>query len=310
MPSVRPYIQLLAWVLFLGVNATSAAAQPRTDYGTLSIQVRPPDADIFIDGERWTGSEGNAPLQVQLAPGTHRVEIRSPQREVFVREVTIRSGETTPLNVSLTRSESSEAAPPPPPPPTVEPSAPPHSPRPSTGTMQVTSGEDGFMIAPDYRITEINHHTGQLVGAYGGYVFGGQFLAGAGGYWQADSTDGTHIAYLGPVFEWRVFPDRTIGLNLHGLVGGGWRYADDSYYARFDGPRVDHRGVPVPMPVNAHYGIPYGWYGDGFFVAEPEAQVVVRLGSSIRVQGGVGYRAVSDNGLSGASGSVSVQFGR
>ena len=51
-------------------------------------------------------------------------------------------------------------------------------------------------------------------------------------------------------------------------------------------------------------------HGDGFFVAEPEAQVVVRLGSSIRLQGGVGYRAVSDNGLSGASGSVSVQFGR
>jgi hypothetical protein len=167
------------------------------------------------------------------------------------------------------------------------------------------------MIAPDYRVTEINHHTGQLVGAYGGYVFGGQFLAGAGGYWQADSTDGTHIAYFGPVFEWRVFPERTIGLNLHGLVGGGWRYADDSYYAHFDGPRIDHRGGPVPMPVNGrYYGIPYGYYGGGFFVAEPEAQVVVRLGSSMRLQGGVGYRAVSENGLSGVSGSVSMQFGR
>ena len=100
------------------------------------------------------------------------------------------------------------------------------------------------MIAPDYRITEINHHTSQLIGAYGGYVFGGQFLAGAGGYWQADSTDGTRIAYFGPVFEWRVFPERTVGLNLHGLIGGGWRYADDFYYANFDGPRVDPRGRP------------------------------------------------------------------
>src|SRR5213595_2410918 len=94
-----------------------------------------------------------------------------------------------------------------------------------------------WLIAPDYRVTAINHHTSQLIGAYGGYVFDGQFLAGAGGYWQADSTDGTRIAYFGPVFEWRVFPERTIGLNLHGLVGGGWRYADDFYYANFNGPR-------------------------------------------------------------------------
>ena len=307
MPAVRSYAQFLANVLFLCLIAIPAAAQQRTDYGTLSIQVRPPDAEILIDGEKWTGSEGVS-LQVQLAPGTHRVEIRSPQRETFVREVTIRPGETTPLNVSLTRSESSEAAPPPPPPPPpAQPTAPPRA-RPSSGAVHVTSGEDGFMIAPDYRITEINHHTGQLVGAYGGYVFAGQFLTGIGGYWQADSTDGTRIAYVGPVFEWRVFPDRTVGLNLHGLIGGGWRYADDSYFANFDGPRIDHRGMPVP--VNAHYGMPYGWYGDGFFVAEPEAQVVVRLGSSMRLQGGVGYRAASENGLSGVSGSVSMQFGR
>jgi hypothetical protein len=46
------------------------------------------------------------------------------------------------------------------------------------------------------------------------------------------------------------------------------------------------------------------------FVAEPEAQVGVRLGSSVRVHGGIGYRAASTDGLSGASGSVSVQFGR
>ncbi len=308
MPSVRHYVQLLVSLFFLGIVATSAAAQQRTDYGTLSIQVKPPDAEIFIDGEKWTGSETTAPLQVQLAPGRHRVEIRSPQRESFVRDVMIRADETTPLNVSLARSESPETAPPAQ--ATTEPPAPPRTARPSSDTVHVTSGEDGFVIAPDYRITEINHHTGQLVGAYGGYVFGGQFLTGAGGYWQANSTDGTHIAYFGPVFQWRMFPDRTIGLNLHGLVGGGWRYADDSYYARFDGPHIDHRGIPVPTLVDGHYGIPYGRYDGGFFVAEPEAQVVVRLGSSMRLQGGIGYRAVSNNGLSGVSGSVSMQFGR
>ena len=42
------------------------------------IQVRPPDADIFIDGERWTGSEGNAPLQV--AARAARIESKFDRR--------------------------------------------------------------------------------------------------------------------------------------------------------------------------------------------------------------------------------------
>ena len=40
-------------IAFLAFTATMATAQQRTDFGTLSIQVRPPDAEIFIDGERW-----------------------------------------------------------------------------------------------------------------------------------------------------------------------------------------------------------------------------------------------------------------
>ena len=66
----------LASVIF---TATITTAQQRTEFGTLSIQVRPPDAEIVIDGERWTGSEGNAPLQVQLSPGN------SPRRDAIAR---------------------------------------------------------------------------------------------------------------------------------------------------------------------------------------------------------------------------------
>lgn len=287
-------------------TVTIASAQQRTEFGTLAIQVRPPDAEILIDGERWTGSEGTAPLHVELSPGTHRVEMRATGRQTFSATVTIRPGQTTPLNVSLVQS-GPESAPPEtaPPPAPAPPAGATRPPRASEG-VHVTTGEDGFMIAPDFRITDINHHTAQLLGAYGGYVFGGQFLVGAGGYWQVDSTDGMHIAYGGPVFEWRVFPDRTVGVSLHGLIGGGWRYADDSYFANFGGPRIDHRGLSG----GRHATLPYGWYDEGFFVAEPEAQVVVRLASWIRLQGGVGYRATSSDNTNGASGSVSVQFGR
>jgi hypothetical protein len=299
MPGYETRLRFILAIASIVLTVTTAAAQQRADFGTLSIQARPPDAEIFIDGERWTGSEGTAPLQVQLAPGTHRVEIRASGRHTFSSEVTIRGGQTTPLNVSLVQTDAPGLAPAPQ--PAVSQPA-----RPSESGIHVKTGEDGFMIAPDYRVTDINHRTAHLVGAYGGYVFGGQLLIGGGGYWQANATNGTHIAYAGPVVEWRIFPDKTVGLNVHGLIGGGWQYADDSFFASFDGPRIDHRnGRP-----GHDFGLPYRFYDDAFFVAEPEAQVVVRLASWIRLQGGAGYRATSADGLSGASGSVSVQFGR
>jgi hypothetical protein len=289
MPSYRVSVCLLASVLL--APTVSAAAGQRTDFGTLAIQVRPPDAEIFIDGERWVGSEITGAFVIQLPPGVHRVELRSPGRQTYSTEITIRAGETTPLNVGLQGAPTRRREPPPP-----------IAPPPSGRAMETSVSEDGFVIAPDFRVSEISHDTATFVGAYGGYVFAAHLLVGAGGYWQTDTTNGLRLAYGGPVVEWRVFPDRTIGFNLHGLVGAGQLYADHDYY-RY-GPSDGRR--PGPRVVPAY---PFG-YGDVFFVAEPEAQVVVRLGTSIRVLGGIGYRATSANGLNGASGSVSVQFGR
>jgi hypothetical protein len=287
MRLARVLVTLLAAFPCFASDVPRAAAQERGDFGTLSIQARPTDAEVLIDGERWPITEHTGLLQLQLPPGRHRVEVRAPGLQPFDREVAVRAGETTTVNVALTRGEPAAL-----PPPEQRPPGRPASVQSSGGIVR--SMEDGPVIAPDFRVTEINHHTAQLMGAYGGYVFGGQFLAGAGGYWQMDSTHGTHLTYFGPVFEWRMFHQRTVGLNLHGLVGGGWRFAD--FYPVY------------PAPVG--YPVPYGWYNQGFFLAEPEAQVVVRFASSLRLQGGVGYRVTSADGLNGVSGSISVQFGR
>ena len=40
---------------------------------------------------------------VQLGVGTHTVEIRKDGYRTYIQDVTVRRGETTPLNVSLTR---------------------------------------------------------------------------------------------------------------------------------------------------------------------------------------------------------------
>jgi hypothetical protein len=70
-------------------------------FGSLILRVRPAGAEVFIDGERWRGPEGEEGLVVQVAVGTHRIEIGKPGYQPFVTDVEIRDHQRTPLNVSL-----------------------------------------------------------------------------------------------------------------------------------------------------------------------------------------------------------------
>jgi hypothetical protein len=73
----------------------------QSNFGTLSIRVQPPGADVLIDGERWQGPDGQQRLMVEVAEGVHRVEIRKDGYQNFTADVTVRRGEVAPLNVSL-----------------------------------------------------------------------------------------------------------------------------------------------------------------------------------------------------------------
>ena len=70
-------------------------------FGTLSIRVQPSDAEVLVDGERWRGPEGDTRLLVQVAEGSHRIEIRKQGYETYSGPIDVRRGETTTLNVSL-----------------------------------------------------------------------------------------------------------------------------------------------------------------------------------------------------------------
>jgi hypothetical protein len=73
----------------------------RSAYGTLTIKSQPADAEVSIDGENWRGPGGQDRLTIELAEGSHTVEIRKPGFRTYVTQVEIRRGESTPLNVSL-----------------------------------------------------------------------------------------------------------------------------------------------------------------------------------------------------------------
>ena len=75
----------------------------RSDSGSLSIRVQPANADVFIDGERWEGAAGDQRLVVQVAPGLHHVEARSEGYRAYQSDITVRPGETSTVNISLSR---------------------------------------------------------------------------------------------------------------------------------------------------------------------------------------------------------------
>jgi hypothetical protein len=72
-------------------------------FGALSLRVQPGEADVLLDGEAWEGPGDDERLVVQLGVGTHRLEIRKDGYRSYSTEVNVRAGETTVLNVALTR---------------------------------------------------------------------------------------------------------------------------------------------------------------------------------------------------------------
>ena len=72
-------------------------------FGRLVVRVQPTDALIFVDGEEWQSPDGSR-LELELGVGRHRIEVRREGHERYVTDVTVRSGETTAVNISLPRN--------------------------------------------------------------------------------------------------------------------------------------------------------------------------------------------------------------
>jgi hypothetical protein len=71
-------------------------------YGSVELHVQPASARVTIDGERWTSAAGGQ-FVLQLAVGSHLVEVDHDGFLHFSSEVQVRQGETIPLNVVLSK---------------------------------------------------------------------------------------------------------------------------------------------------------------------------------------------------------------
>jgi hypothetical protein len=106
--------------------AADVPAAPPTpaDTGGLALpQLRPPDAQLFVDGEyvgTWSDHEG----VLELTAGTHRIEIRASGHEALSFDVRIVAGRTITYSGRLTRIEEPPRQPPSKPTVTPTPTAP------------------------------------------------------------------------------------------------------------------------------------------------------------------------------------------
>jgi hypothetical protein len=80
---------------------TPAVTPSRDRSGALAIRMRPADAVVLIDDQRWDGDHSEL-LTVQLAPGPHTIEVRKSGYRGYLTEVSVEPGRTLSLNVSLT----------------------------------------------------------------------------------------------------------------------------------------------------------------------------------------------------------------
>jgi hypothetical protein len=176
------------------------------------------------------------------------------------------------------------------------------------GSITVEHIENGFVLAPDFKYTEIDHSSAKLAGVYGGWVYDHTLLLGAAGYWQTNQTAGSRMSYGGALVKWLVQDTEPVGFSLGALVGGGeTRLPTTVSFVSFD--HDVHDNMPPVMTTQSGTLL----VREQFFVFEPEADVSVKLAPQVRLAVGVGYRVIggafnANSRLQGASGSVSLQF--
>lgn len=187
------------------------------------------------------------------------------------------------------------------------------------GPMIVERVHSGWLAAPDVRVTEFDKRAEPLVGGYVGWVADESVFLGGGGYWMVSDSHGRDLGYGGFLAQWLAHSNEPVGFGLRALIGGGTATLTDTITEtiRIPAPMpfVDGRPDPAhqPPPTLRTITGPVRFRED-FFVAEPGADVRVRLASFARLTAGVGYRFTAgerarNSRLQGAVASIGVQFG-
>ncbi len=169
----------------------------------------------------------------------------------------------------------------------------------------------GFVVAPDFKFSEMDGESANLLGGYAGWLTDRKLLLGAGAYWLTSGAAGADLAYGGALVEWFLQRNDRFNLSFRGLVGAGTGTValDAGEFPelmfpnrRGRGDRFSHR---FPSTVRVE---------EGFFVAEPQANASITITRWLRLGVGAGYRLIGaasglESRFRGPTASVSVQLG-
>ncbi|NOT25677.1 MAG: hypothetical protein HOP16_06190 [Acidobacteria bacterium] len=166
-----------------------------------------------------------------------------------------------------------------------------------------------FVIAPDYKVTELNGDRERLAGGYAGRLFDDKLFIGGAGYWLLNAGRGEELAYGGVLLGWSTPQLGGMRVGVRSLIGGGsGRLARDVTFLREvrdpRRPALAGGGTPTTARVLVR---------DDFFVFEPQVNVTVSPFEHVGVNLAGGYRLTGltdalDGHLNGATGSVGLQF--
>ena len=87
----------------LAVLWSAGVFKLKTQDGTIVLENLPADAEVLVDGEKvavkLNGDDG--PIEIQVAPGKRKLEIKAAGFKMETREVTLASGERNPIGIRL-----------------------------------------------------------------------------------------------------------------------------------------------------------------------------------------------------------------
>jgi hypothetical protein len=189
----------------------------------------------------------------------------------------------------------------------------------SSTPLQITEIENGFVVAPDVRFTQVNDRFATLAGAYGGWQTDKTLLVGGAAYWLANRDDDFKMQYFGGLVRWNFLGDRPLRISTGVLVGGGTATLGRTYGELFDlppgtalssQPRGAHFRGGQPITSDTRVRV-----NDDFFVTEPQLTLLWSVKPWLRIDAGAGYRFIGASDLlgdelHGPSASLAVQIGR
>jgi hypothetical protein len=97
--AAQPYADAQA---YMQRPASSNGTSERAGFATLSLRVTPADAEIVIDGDVWDRPAGENRFSIDLAEGSHVIEVRKDGYGSYSRRIDVVRGQPLTLNVGLT----------------------------------------------------------------------------------------------------------------------------------------------------------------------------------------------------------------